>query len=63
VKLCVEKGLYFGPTIGFSTMTVLPHSTDLVPNDSWLFSEMKSDLKGRIFQDSEDIQNNVTTAL
>jgi len=28
----------------------------LVPNDYWLFLEMKSALKGRIFQDIEDIK-------
>jgi hypothetical protein len=28
----------------------------LVPNDFWLFPEIKSALKGRKFQDTEDIQ-------
>jgi histone-lysine N-methyltransferase SETMAR len=33
-----------------------PSSPDLAPNDLWLFTEIKSVLKGRIFQDTEDIQ-------
>jgi hypothetical protein len=38
-------------------------SPDLVPNDFWLSPEIKSALKGRRFQDTEDIHKNVTTAL
>jgi hypothetical protein len=30
-----------------------PYSTDLAPNDFWLFSETMSALKGRRFQDTE----------
>jgi hypothetical protein len=34
-----------------------PHySSDLAPNDFWLFTKIKSELKGRRFQDSEGIQ-------
>jgi hypothetical protein len=40
-----------------------PHSHHLAPNDLWLFPKIKSALKGRRFQDTEDIQKNVTTAL
>jgi len=40
-----------------------PYSTDLAPNDFWLFPKIKSALKGRRFQDTEDIQRNVTTTL
>jgi hypothetical protein len=32
------------------------HSLHLAPNDFWLFSNIKSALKGRIFQDTEDIK-------
>jgi len=39
------------------------YSPDLARNDSWLFSKIKSTLKRRRFQDTEDIQKNVTTAL
>jgi hypothetical protein len=43
-------------------MEYLPHSPDLAPNDFHLFTKLKSALKGRRFQDTEDIKN-VTTAL
>jgi hypothetical protein len=32
-------------------------------NDFWLFSKIKSALKGQNFQDIEGMQKNVTTAL
>jgi hypothetical protein len=42
-----------------------PHYPDLAPNDFWLFPKIKSALKGRRFQDIEDIQKKkkVTSAL
>jgi hypothetical protein len=40
-----------------------PFSSDLAPNDFWLFPKIKSALKGRRFQDIEDIKKNVTTLL
>jgi hypothetical protein len=33
-----------------------PYSPDLASNDFWLFTEIKSALKGRIFQDIEAVQ-------
>jgi hypothetical protein len=38
-------------------------SPDLAPNDFWLFPKIKSTLKGQMYQDTEDIQTNVTMAL
>jgi transposase len=40
-----------------------PCSPDLAPNDFWLFPEIKSALKGRRFQVTERVEENVTTAL
>jgi hypothetical protein len=40
-----------------------PFSPYLAPNDFLLFQKIKTVLKGRRFQDTEVIQNNVTTAL
>jgi histone-lysine N-methyltransferase SETMAR len=40
-----------------------PYSPDLASNDLWLFPKIKSTLKGRRFQDTEDIKKCVTTAL
>jgi hypothetical protein len=43
-----------------------PYSSDFAPNDCWLFIEIKSTLKGRRFEDTEDFQKkkkNVTTVL
>jgi transposase len=33
-----------------------PYCPDLAPADFWLFPEIKSTLKGRTFQDTEDIK-------
>jgi len=40
-----------------------PFSSDMALNDFWLFPKIKSALGGRRFQDIEDIQQNVMTAL
>jgi histone-lysine N-methyltransferase SETMAR len=40
-----------------------PCSPDLAPSNFWVFSKIKSVLKGQRFQDIEDIQKHVTTAL
>jgi hypothetical protein len=42
-------------------MEHLSFSPDLAPNGLWLFPKIKSAIKGRRFQDIEDIQKNVTT--
>jgi hypothetical protein len=39
------------------------YSPDLAPSDMWLFSEMWSSLRKRKFQDTEEIDKNVTKAL
>jgi len=39
------------------------YSSDFAPSDFWLFPKIKSALKGRRFQDTEDIQKNVMTIL
>jgi hypothetical protein len=40
-----------------------PYFPDLAPNDLWLLPEIKSALKGRRFQDIENIQKNVKMVL
>jgi hypothetical protein len=40
-----------------------PSSPDLAPADSFLFPTAKTALKGKIFQDVEDIKKNVTVRL
>jgi transposase len=40
-----------------------PYSLDLAPNDFFLFSKIKEILKGRHFDDVDDIRSNMTTAL
>jgi len=47
-------------------ITVLVHpaySTDLAPNDFFLFPKVTKILKGRHFDDTDDIRNNTTAAL
>jgi hypothetical protein len=47
-------------------MTVLehlPYSPDLAPNDFFLFPKIKEILKGRHFDDIDDIRSNTTAAL
>jgi len=47
-------------------ITVLEHpaySMDLVPSDFFLFPKIKEILKGRHFDDTDDIRNNTTAAL
>jgi histone-lysine N-methyltransferase SETMAR len=38
-----------------------PYSPDLSPPEFFLFPEIKSTLKGRRFEDTEDIKRNVTS--
>jgi histone-lysine N-methyltransferase SETMAR len=40
-----------------------PYSSDLAPNDFFLFSKIKEILKGRHFDDIDDIMSNTTAAL
>lgn len=40
-----------------------PYSPDLAPNDFFLFPKLKKDLKGRRFQDTEEIKTNATEQL
>ena len=52
--------------LGTKQITVLEHpdySPDLVPNDFFLFPKIKEILKGRHFDDIDDIRSNTTAAL
>jgi hypothetical protein len=55
-----HKALSVKQFLAQKSMTGMEHpscSPDLVPNDSWVFPNMKSVLKRQRFQDSEYIQN------
>jgi hypothetical protein len=49
----------FWPQKLITEMEHLSCSPYLAPNDFWLFSKIKSSLKGRIFQDTEDIKKKI----
>jgi hypothetical protein len=51
------------PEKSITEMDEPPYSLDLTPSDFWLFPKIKSTLKGRGFQDVEDIHKNVRTAM
>jgi hypothetical protein len=40
-----------------------PYSPDLAPSDFFLFPKIKEILKGRHFDDTDDITSNMTAAL
>ena len=44
-------------------MTQPPYSPDLAPYDFWLFSKLKSALKGKRFQIIDEIQENMAGLL
>jgi hypothetical protein len=46
----------FWPKKAITQMEHIPCSPDLAPNDFWLFPKIKSALKERIFQDTEDMK-------
>jgi hypothetical protein len=61
-----HKVLSFKQFLAHKSITEMehrPHSSDLAPNDFWLFPKINSALKRRRFQDTEEIQSNVTMAL
>ena len=52
--------------LAIKQITVLEHpaySPDLAPSDFFLFPKIKEILKGRYFDDTDDIRNNTTAAL
>jgi hypothetical protein len=59
-ELCVNQFLV---QKSISVLVHPPYYPDFAPNDFWLFPKIKSALNERRFQDTEDIQKNVTTAL
>jgi hypothetical protein len=55
-----------GEFLASKQITVLehpPYSLDLAPSDSFLFPNIKKILKGRHFDDIDNIRNNMTAAL
>jgi len=60
------KALSLSKLLATKQITVLEHpaySPDLAPNDIFLFSKIKEILKGRHFDDIDDIRSNTTAAL
>jgi hypothetical protein len=61
-----QKALSVKQFLAQKSITEMKHPSyypDLAANDFWLFPEIKPALKGRRFQDIEDIQENVMAAL
>jgi transposase len=53
----------FLPSKQITVLELPPCSPDLAPSDFFLFPKLKKMLKGRHFDDSEDIKINATAAL
>jgi histone-lysine N-methyltransferase SETMAR len=54
-----HKALYVKQFLAQKSITEMkhpPYSPDLAPNDFWMFPEIKSELTGRRYQDTEDIE-------
>jgi histone-lysine N-methyltransferase SETMAR len=49
--------------LGIPELNPPPNSPDLSPPDFFFFPKIKSTLKGRRFEDTEDIKRNVTKEL
>ena len=61
-----HKALSVREFLATKQITVLEHpaySLDLVPSDSFLFPKIKEILKGRHFDDTDDIRSNTMAAL
>jgi hypothetical protein len=54
---------YFLAIKGIFAMDHLPYSPDLAPTYFWLFSKLKSVLKGKRFSDIEDLKSSVKKIL
>jgi hypothetical protein len=53
----------FLPSKQITVLDHPPYSTDLVPNDIFLFPKIKEILKGRHFDDTDNIRSNRMAAL
>ena len=49
--------------MGIKTVPHPPYSLDLVPCDFWMVSRLKEKLRGRRFEDGEEIKEAVTESL
>jgi transposase len=61
-----HRSVFVSDFIANNNVTILehpPNSPDLVPADVYLFPQMKSVLKGRVFGDTTDIIKNATIEL
>ena len=54
--------IFFGETSNQTTRWQPPYSPDLAPWDSWLFPKLKTPLKGRQFQNFDDIKKKYSWA-
>ena len=61
--LCVRSRAEFLVKHQITQVTQPPYGTDLVPWDFWLFPKLKSPLKGKRFQTTDEFQENSTGKL
>ena len=67
MKFCFKLGKTAAETVELTRQVCvlhhLPYSPDLSPHDYFLFPKLKLPLKGRLFEDVQDIQAGVTSSL